>query len=166
VIRLVLPVFSANRYWRPVNVCGHATIVPTKEAKAYKTEVAWLARKQGVRAPIAGRVSVHIELYPGKPKDGDKRARLDPANWDDDVRSIDLDNARKVLNDALIGVAFEDDKRIWRDSGERMEPDGEERVVVVVEAIPPRAVAQIALALPVPVPRETSNAEFFEPSTA
>ena len=49
--------------------------------------------------------------------------------------STDIDNARKVLYDALKGIAFEDDARIFRDSAERMEPDGEARVVVTVAPI-------------------------------
>lgn len=57
-------------------------------------------------------------------------------NWDDDVQCIDLDNARKVLDDALIGVAYVDDAWIWRSDGERMEPDAQgARVVVTIEPI-------------------------------
>ena len=132
-IVLVLPYpLSANRYWRPVPIGGHITIVPTKEAKAYKADVQALALRSGIRKPIAGRVNVHLALYPQRPQDWQKRAKLDPLTWDDTVRCIDLDNARKVLYDALKGVAFVDDNRIFEDSGKRMEPDGEARVVVTI----------------------------------
>lgn len=133
MIRLVLPYpLSANRYWRPVPIGGHITIVPTKEAKAYKADVVALALRAGVRKPFVGRVKVDLQLFPQRPQDWQKRVRLDPLTWDDTVRCIDLDNARKVLYDALKGVAFEDDSRIFEDTGRRMEPDGEARVVVTI----------------------------------
>jgi len=136
VITVTLPYpISANRYWRPVPIGKHITIVPTKEAKAYKREVAARLLLAGIRKPILGRVSVHVQLYPGRPQDWEKRARKDPMNWDETVRCLDLDNARKVLYDALKGLAFEDDARIFKDSAERMEPDGEARVVVTVAPI-------------------------------
>lgn len=135
-ITITLPYpISANRYWRPVPIGKHITIVPTSEAKAYKRDVAKRAMVAGVRSPIAGRVSVHVQLYPARPQDWAKRAAKDPMGWDDTVRCLDLDNARKVLYDALKGIAFEDDDRIFRDSAERMEPDGEARVVVHIAPI-------------------------------
>jgi crossover junction endodeoxyribonuclease RusA len=106
------------------------------EAKAYKSECAWMAKAAGVRAPIPGRVCVRFWLYPQRPQDWQKRARRDPEGWADTVRCLDLDNAQKVLLDALKDVVFEDDSRVWRIEGERCEPDGEGRVVVVVEPMP------------------------------
>ena len=139
---------SANKYWRPVVIKGHSTIVPTKEAKAYKDEIGWLVKKAGIRSPLAGRVRVHICLYPGLPQDHAKRKREDPMNWDDDVRCIDLDNARKVLYDAFKGVLFTDDRWVWADSAERMEPIGAACVHVTVEQIV-RQSPQPSLDLPV-----------------
>ncbi|MFX7793104.1 RusA family crossover junction endodeoxyribonuclease, partial [Acinetobacter baumannii] len=55
------------------------------------------------------------------------------AAWDDTVRCIDLDNAKKVLLDALKGVAIEDDQWVRRIVAERMEPDADgARVVLTV----------------------------------
>ncbi len=132
---LVLPYPpSANRYWRtympkgfraPVTVCS-------QEAKAYKQQVGWLARAAGIRQPIAGRVAVSYTLYPKRPLDWAKRAAKDPAGWDDSVQCIDLDNAQKVLMDALKGVVIEDDKWVRRIEAVRAEPDGEARLVVRV----------------------------------
>jgi crossover junction endodeoxyribonuclease RusA len=51
------------------------------------------------------------------------------------VQCLDLDNANKVLLDALKDVAIEDDKWVRRIDSERMEPDGEARVVVTITAI-------------------------------
>lgn len=131
MITLTLPYpISANRYWRPVPIGKHVTIVPTKEAKDYRKTVAALCCTAGVRSPLAGRVSVSLQLYPHRPLDWQKRQRLHGAAWDDTVQCIDLTNAEKVLLDALNGVAFEDDKRIFEYSAKRMEPDGEGRVVV------------------------------------
>ena len=137
-ITLTLPYpLSANRYWRtyqPKGFKAPVTVV-SSEAKAYKQQVGWLAKAAGIRAPIAGRVAIDIRLYPNRPQDWQKRVKADPVAWDDTVQCLDLDNANKVLFDALKGVAIEDDKWVRRITSERMEPDGEARVVVTVTPI-------------------------------
>ena len=142
MITLTLPYpISANRYWatRVVTPKGGrpmAMTYVTPEAKAYKEQVGWLAKQAGIRQPLPGRVSVHIRLYPHRPLDYAKRMRADPLYWADTVQRLDLDNARKVVNDALKEIVFGDDKCIWRDSGEVMEPDGRPAcLVVTIEAI-------------------------------
>lgn len=137
MIRLTLPYpVSANKYWRPVTIAGHVTIVPTKEAKDYRKQVALLCSAAGVLRPLLGRVAVKLHLYPHRPLDWQKRLRQHGAAWDDTVQCIDLTNAEKVLLDALNGVAYEDDKRIFEYSAKRMEPDaGGARVVVVIEPL-------------------------------
>ncbi|MBR0568378.1 RusA family crossover junction endodeoxyribonuclease [Azoarcus sp. L1K30] len=146
-ISLVLPYpISANRYWRtymPKGFKAPVTVVST-EAKAYKQEVAWLAKAAGVRKPFEGRVDVEIMLFPKRPKDWEKRARRDPMGWDDTVQCIDLDNANKVIFDALKGVAFENDDWVHRITSERMEPDGNGRVEVKIRPYV-RATAQHGL---------------------
>lgn len=135
---LVLPYpISANRYWTSFRIGQRQMLAPSKEAKAFKAEVAWLAKQAGVRQPFLGRVAVDIALYPQRPQDWAKRAKANPTAWDDTVRCIDLDNARKVLYDALTGVAFEDDKWVFEDSGRRMAPDGDARVVVTIRPLVP-----------------------------
>lgn len=137
MITLTLPYpLSANRYWRPVKLGAHISIVPTKEAKAFRADIAASCRAQGVRAPLAGRVHIDVKLYPARPQDWQRRQRVDGAAWDDTVRCIDIDNANKVLLDALKDVAIEDDKWVRRLTSERMEPDGEARVVVTITAMP------------------------------
>lgn len=133
---LVLPAaLSANKYWRPVNIGKHITIVPTSEAKAYRHEVAMLARKAGVHL-TRGRVALTVRMYPARPQDWAKRAAKDPDGWDDTVRSIDLDNALKVLLDALKNIAFEDDSWVRRIDAERCEPDEHgARVVVTISPL-------------------------------
>jgi crossover junction endodeoxyribonuclease RusA len=136
-ITLTLPYpLSANRYWRPVKLGAHISIVPTKEAKAFRADIAARCRDQGVRTPLAGRVHVDVKLYPPRPQDWQRRMRVDGAAWDDTVRCIDIDNANKVLLDALKDVAIEDDRWVRRLTSERMEPDGEARVVVTITAMP------------------------------
>lgn len=136
VIILPYPV-SANQYWRSFVPRGASRPVTTlsEEAKAYKKTAGWIAKKAGITNPLKGRVRVHVQLYPKLPQDFARRAKTNPDYWDDDVRCIDLDNARKVLYDALKGIVFDDDKWIWSDSAERMQPDGEARVVVTVSRI-------------------------------
>lgn len=142
MIRLELPYpISANKYWHPVVIKHgawaeknqHITIVPTKDAKAYKSEVAWKARSAGVRQPLAGPIEVTVLLYPHLPKDWAKRVRDDPLWWDLTVQCIDLDNANKVLWDALKGIAFTDDNLIRKSQAEIALPDGAARVVVTIK---------------------------------
>lgn len=140
-VTLVLPYpISANRYWATRTVApkgkrAMAITYVTPEAKAFKDQVLLLARAAGVTAPITGRVQLDIRLYPHRPLDWQKRQRLAGAAWDDTVQCIDLGNAEKVLSDALKDVVMEDDKWIRRIVSERMEPDGQARVVVTVTAM-------------------------------
>lgn len=140
-ITLPYPV-SANAYWAtrviPAKDGKKAMAITyvTKEAVDYKTAVGWLLRGAGVRQEIKGRVHVDIKLYARRPLDWQQRMRKYGAHWDNTVQRLDLDNARKVLNDALKNIAIEDDFWIWKDSGEVMEPDAAgARVVVTITAL-------------------------------
>lgn len=137
-VTLVLPwPVSANRYWRtymPKGFKAPVTVL-SSEAKAYKSEVGWLARAAGIRTPISGRVAVSYVLYPKRPQDWARRAAKDPAGWDDTVQCIDLDNAQKVLMDSLKGVVIDDDKWVRRIHAERAEPDGDARMIVTIRPI-------------------------------
>jgi crossover junction endodeoxyribonuclease RusA len=139
-ILLTLPYpVSANRYWasRVVSVKGRPMPMTyvTADAKAYKADVQKLCVAAGIRAPIVGRVAIAVQLFPHRPLDFKTRMRKHGEAWDDTVQSIDLDNANKVLLDALKGIAIEDDRWVRRLSSERMEPDGEARVVVTITAL-------------------------------
>lgn len=134
ILTLPYPI-SANRYWKSFLIGKRVMNGPSSEAQKYKRTVALLAKAAGVREPIKGRVQIDIKLYPHRPQDWQKRMAKDPLFWDDTVQCLDLDNARKVLYDSLKGVAIEDDKWVRRDTGERMEPDGEARVVVTITPI-------------------------------
>ncbi len=137
MILLTLPYpISANRYWRPVHIGNHITIVPTKEAKQYRLDVARICADAGICEPLSGRLAVAVRLFPQRPLDFKTRQRKFGEAWDDDVRCIDLDNANKVLLDALKGVAFEDDRWVRRLQSERMEPDEHgARVVIAIEQL-------------------------------
>lgn len=157
MITLTLPwPISANRYWisfyapKLKRVC----VGPTSEAKAYKTEVGWRAKAAGIRQPLAGPIEVTLQLFPHLPKDWAKRAKNDPLWWDLTVMSIDLDNAQKVLWDALKNIAFTDDRMIRKSQAEIAVPDGEARVVITIKPYE-RAHPQEALFArePVYVPR-------------
>lgn len=135
VLTLPYPI-SANRYWATRIVTPKfgkpmAMTYVTAEAKHYKTLVQVAALEAGVRKPMGGRVQVDMQLYPHRPLDYKKRMAADPMYWDDTVQRLDLDNARKVVNDALKELVFADDKMIFKDSGEVMEPDGRAACLVV-----------------------------------
>ena len=129
------PPVSANVYWRTRVVKNMAMTYVSAEAKAFRAEVLALLLAAGVREPFPGRVAVSMQLYPHRPLDWQKRQRTLGATWDDGVRSIDLDNSIKVTLDAMKGVAFIDDVWVRQITAERMEPDGEARVVVTVTAL-------------------------------
>lgn len=137
MLQVTLPKpISANDYWasRLITPKGGKPFISTyvtNEARAYKQSVAWLMVAAGVRQPYVGRVAAHIAYYPHRPQDYKTRMRKDPLYWADTVHRNDLDNCRKVLTDALTGVAFVDDKHIWMDGGEIMEPDGRDTCVVL-----------------------------------
>ncbi|MCA8239869.1 RusA family crossover junction endodeoxyribonuclease [Burkholderia sp. AU32262] len=158
-VKLPYPI-SANRYWRTRVIKPKAgpAIVSTyvsAEAKAFKEEVALLLRCAGVRKPIAGRVAIAYTLYPHRPLDWKTRQRKHGAAWDDTVQCLDLDNAQKVLLDAMKGIAFEDDAWVRRITAERAEPDGEARVIVTITPIVvEQPQAGLALDMPVADPLE------------
>ncbi|WP_422096876.1 RusA family crossover junction endodeoxyribonuclease [Variovorax sp.] len=146
MIRLTLPYpISANRYWATRCIFVKDKWMPstyvTSDAKEFKEQVGWLCRAAGIRAPLAGRVAIAVQLYPHRPQDFKTRQRKLGATWDDTVQCLDIDNANKVLLDALKGVAIEDDKWVRRLQSERMEPDEHgARVVLTIEPIAAPAV--------------------------
>lgn len=156
-IKLTLPYpISANRYWATRVIKAKATgqwmamTYTTPEARAYKEQVSWIAHGAGVRKPLVGRMFVDIELYPHRPLDYKKRMKADPVLWADTVMRLDLDNARKVLYDALKGVVFGDDKCVWDDAGHVREPDGRDACVIVT--IKPIVLQQPQQGLPMDMP--------------
>lgn len=100
---------SANRNWRHA---GGNTYL-SAEARAYRRDVACLAKAGGVLRPLEGRVRMEIDVHPPRPKDWERRARKDEG-WHWSVRCIDIDNALKVVLDALQGVAFVNDRQVVR----------------------------------------------------
>lgn len=148
ILTLPYPI-SANRYWASRVAKIKGVLMPltyvTADAKAYKQEVAWLAKAAGVKSPFQGRVAVSLKLYPHRPLDWAKREQKLGGAWDDSVRSIDLDNAIKVTLDAMKGIAFNDDVWVRQIEAERMEPDGDARVVVTVRRIAPAPSPQAGL---------------------
>jgi crossover junction endodeoxyribonuclease RusA len=136
-VKVTLPYpISSNRYWasrivKPKDGKAFVSTYVTPEAKQFKESAGWLLKAAGVRQPIAGRVQVDLQLWPHRPLDWAKRARLDPLYWADTVQRIDCDNAIKVCLDALKDIAFGDDRCVWKASIEVMEPDGRDACLVV-----------------------------------
>ena len=149
MIELTLPYpISANRYWRTYLPRGCSARVTTvsPEARAYQDRVRRVAREAGVHRPLTGRVAVSYVLYPKRPQDWKRRQKMNPSGWDDSVQCMDLDNAQKVLFDAMEGIVYENDGLIRRIEGERAVPDGPARVCVTVE---PMVDGKMAVAGPV-----------------
>lgn len=106
-ITLPSPV-SANRYWR--NFRGR--MVVSAEAKAYKEQVAWIARAAGMEL-LTGDVSVTMKVY--RP-----------------AKRGDIDNAAKILLDSLNGIAYSDDSQIVEIHAYRYDDKANPRVEVEV----------------------------------
>lgn len=106
MIMLPYPI-STNRYWR--NFGGRT--VRSSEAVAYKDEVGFIAVSSKLKM-LSGPVQVDMVLHPKAPKDAAKREKKAPLVWALDVQRIDLDNAQKVVLDALQGIAYENDRQI------------------------------------------------------
>lgn len=125
-MNFVLPYpISANRYWRTYLPKGHRVPVTTvsKEAIEYKRAVQWIVTSAGIHRPTDDLVAVDFALYPKRPKDWAKRVRKDPKDWHRTVQCIDLDNAQKVMLDALKGFVFTDDDQVFFICGKRCAPD-------------------------------------------
>jgi crossover junction endodeoxyribonuclease RusA len=123
---------STNRYWR--NFGGRT--VRSAEAMAYKDEVGWIAKKEKLDL-LTGPVSVEMTLHPPAPKDWEKRQKKD-YQWALKVRRIDLDNAQKVVLDALQGIAYVNDSQITSLSislGQPFFPDGGLMVIVSEDVV-------------------------------
>mgnify|MGYP000928121414 FL=1 len=108
-IILPMPV-SANRYWRTFR----GRTVVSAEAKAYKEQVAWIAKAAGVEK-LDGDIAVTVRVY--RP-----------------AKRGDLDNSLKVSLDSLNGIAYTDDSQIVRIVAERYDDKRNPRVEVEVTA--------------------------------
>jgi crossover junction endodeoxyribonuclease RusA len=100
---------SANRYWRTTR--DGRTYV-SAEAKQYKKDVAKVAG----RANLTGELRLTMFVY--RPR-----------------KTGDLSNRIKVLEDALQGVLFNDDKQISEIYAVRLDDKQNPRVEVTVEEI-------------------------------
>ncbi|CAB4197127.1 Rus Holliday junction resolvase, partial [uncultured Caudovirales phage] len=86
-------------------------MVRSSAANAYRKEVQETAVNSGLSLRT-GPVRVSLELLPPTPKDWQKRVTKSGVLAVLSVRRIDLDNALKVVLDALQGVAYENDNQI------------------------------------------------------
>lgn len=132
-LRLPYPV-SANRYWRHFGYNprsggkARAVTFVSEDGKAFKEECQWLARAAGVRSPLAGTLELHVRLIP------------------ENRVCMDLDNALKVVIDALKGIVYEDDGQIYRIVAERgdADPAGKHLEVEVYHYTVPMALERAA----------------------
>lgn len=106
MIDLPYPV-SANRYWRTFR----NRTVRSVEATAYRRSVLEVAAAAGVQPVLERGVRVDLVLRP----------KLTARGQASKVR-LDLDNCIKVALDALIGIAYEDDRQVVRLTAEIGEP--------------------------------------------
>ncbi len=111
---------SANRYWRHAR--GRTFVSPEGEAFRKAARSQWFATYGLTVSPWNGAVALEVTLHPVRPKDWERRQRLQGETWVDSVRCIDLDNCLKIPLDALQGIAFENDKQVREIIMKRGEP--------------------------------------------
>lgn len=119
-LKLPYPV-SANRYWKTRAVKNFAQTYLSKEAKDYRRQVIRIAAD--FRA-VQGDVSIGLVLAPRLTKKNEASKVL-----------IDLDNSIKVTLDALIGIAYVDDKQVKRITAEYGQPEEGGALYVTVKEI-------------------------------
>lgn len=112
---------SANRYWRH----GNGRTYTSPEARAYKWQVAMRAAQHQIK-PLAGEVSLALMVF--RPQ-----------------KSGDLSNRIKVLEDALIGVAYADDAQVQNIIAARFEDKANPRVEVQVTPVRPASAVPAAV---------------------
>lgn len=101
---------SANRYWRKWN----NRMVLSDEAREYKYQISTLAAVRRAE-PLSGPVVLTLR-------------------WFRERKSGDLSNRIKVIEDALIGYAYHDDKQVVELHAYRADDKTHPRVEVTVEA--------------------------------
>lgn len=124
MIKLTLPYPpSSNRYWRSrayKTKTGTYAVntYPSEVAKEYKDEIhmrlwVWKRRNPGAELPIKGEVGYRVKVF--RPQ-----------------KSGDLSNRLKVLEDALQGLIFLDDKQITEIYAERFDDKFDPRVEIEI----------------------------------
>lgn len=106
---------SANEYWRSITIKGKARTVLSAKAKSYKEALADLVKR--LKMPMfTGDVSLTVWVYRNQ-------------------ASGDVGNRFKVLEDALNGVAYADDKQIQQQHAYRYDDRGKGRVVILIKEV-------------------------------
>jgi len=107
---------SVNSYWRSAFKGGRIMHYVSKEGKAFKSALSLIARANKFRM-LQGDVVLRYRLY--CKKQGRK----------------DLDNTLKAVQDALEGIAYENDKQIKRIEAEKISYAGWDGIEIEVKEI-------------------------------
>lgn len=105
---------SVNRVWRSIVIKGAVRVLLSSEGRAYKKAVAALAPKLFL---LAGPLGIRVRVY--RPR-----------------RVGDLNNRIKVIEDALQGVAYENDDQIEYSETFRFDDKDNPRVEIEVWNLP------------------------------
>jgi len=92
----------------------------SEEAKAFKVQAGWIAKQAGIRTPLSCPVRLDVTLIP---KNG---------------TVMDLSNCLKVAEDALQGIAYDNDRQVKDIHLSYADADGVGGLIIEIsEFIPP-----------------------------
>lgn len=93
-----------------------------KRYTEYKEVLGYFALKaMNGREPIKGAIKMTVDIYKPKPKDVTSR------NWGD------LDNHVKAIMDALIGIAYDDDRQVVEITARKF--FGQSKIIIKLEEL-------------------------------
>lgn len=119
-LKLPYPV-SANRYWKTRVIKNFAQTYLSAEAKDYRKQVMRLAANFKT---VQGDVSIGLVLAPRLTKKNEASRVL-----------MDLDNSIKVTLDALIGIAYVDDRQVKHITAEYGPPEKDGALHVTIKEL-------------------------------
>lgn len=106
---------SANRYWRSYVVNGSVRVVVSKEGKDYK-RAAYRLAALSIKNPLDGPLFADYKVY--RPR-----------------KAGDLSNRIKVVEDALEGVAYDNDNQIVEMHAKRFDDKENPRIEITIRKL-------------------------------
>lgn len=114
-------------------VKGKPIVYTPSKTRGFEAKVAAMAQ-QHFKQPLKGPISVSLTFLLPRPKT--LMRRKDPDGEIPHISRPDLENLEKSILDGLNGIAFLDDRQVYRKHSEKMyhDKEGSPKIIVKVEA--------------------------------